>query len=491
MVRVQARLGGASARGRAQAGCPPATPPSSGAAADCFSRSSSAAFIAASCSARARASPSMAARRSRSAARAFVASASSAPAGAVSSAATASPSSIDSGSSAEACGMGSPSSTRCWGSSARSISSSPSAPPSLLLEVSRCCSPSSNTASSAQRRSASSALLSHPSRSPSRAARRCAAPSSRLRSSRPAPAGASATSAAASCARRRAISAAMAFTLSSARLATTRFLMPREMDAYLSVLSVSSMQESAGLTHATITVLALPPRLSCSTRVNLLARYGTWERPGSHSASMQFRSASRPRLMLAVSFCCSPWTPDFFNRSLPAKSTRCILAVRRSSVSAPSCPVCTRRLRETVMVKMACEREECAFMSVAWVARLRAPRCRQASSSAGVCTASSVWPSTQIAPEAPPSFMVMVCSVLAAFGPSRSRRLFWYTSKNDTLTATSVCSLELSSATFEKSSDDTLGMSACQDRRLSTAAFVPRMYVLPAPVCPYASTVPL
>mmetsp|Transcript_30928 Transcript_30928/g.87591 ORF Transcript_30928/g.87591 Transcript_30928/m.87591 type:complete len:204 (+) Transcript_30928:2976-3587(+) len=60
--------------------------------------------------------------------------------------------------------------------------------------------------------------------------------------------------------------------LCSSRLATTLFLMFRALEVYLRVLRVSSMLESAGLTHAIIMVRAFPPRLSCSKRVSLLER---------------------------------------------------------------------------------------------------------------------------------------------------------------------------------------------------------------------------
>lgn len=62
--------------------------------------------------------------------------------------------------------------------------------------------------------------------------------------------------------------AAMALLMLS-RLTSTRFLMLRALAAYLRVLSVSSMLESATLTHAIMHVLLLPPSESCSILVSL------------------------------------------------------------------------------------------------------------------------------------------------------------------------------------------------------------------------------
>lgn len=80
--------------------------------------------------------------------------------------------------------------------------------------------------------------------------------------------------------------------------------------AYLSVLCVSSNVKISGDIHAIITVLQFPPSESLSIRVSLESRYGicTLLIPFciSHSALMQFASASSERLMLAPSMSRNP-----------------------------------------------------------------------------------------------------------------------------------------------------------------------------------------
>merc|ERR1711974_355155 len=51
--------------------------------------------------------------------------------------------------------------------------------------------------------------------------------------------------------------------------------MARARDAYVSELKVSSTSERAGETLTTMSIFALPPRLSLSNCVNLWLRYGT------------------------------------------------------------------------------------------------------------------------------------------------------------------------------------------------------------------------
>mmetsp|Transcript_30644 Transcript_30644/g.72920 ORF Transcript_30644/g.72920 Transcript_30644/m.72920 type:complete len:209 (-) Transcript_30644:852-1478(-) len=196
---------------------------------------------------------------------------------------------------------------------------------------------------------------------------------------------------------------------------------------------------------------------------------------------MQFRRAKSPRLMLAASFCCWPWTPLFFIRSLPARSTMCILAESFSSTSSPvstpgselpallSSPksaALVLRLRHLlmlrVMVNMACERDECSFMLVACVARAATPLCRQCSSSSGLATRISVCPSRVMS--VPPRSLISMCASLLR-GASRSRIEFWYTSKKEAVKETQdLSSCSVSSEALAKSISVTCGMTACQAR---------------------------
>jgi hypothetical protein len=98
---------------------------------------------------------------------------------------------------------------------------------------------------------------------------------------------------------------------SSRAFTTALFLMFRARFAYLSVFTVSPAFHSAGLTHAIMSVCALPPRESCSRRVSLESRYGTCDmcalaREGSPRAEMTFPRARRPELMEMPSLTRSP-----------------------------------------------------------------------------------------------------------------------------------------------------------------------------------------
>lgn len=79
---------------------------------------------------------------------------------------------------------------------------------------------------------------------------------------------------------------------------------------------------SEGLIHAQMVVLELPPRLSVSSRVNLLSLKGTWMRGFSYAkAEMQLASAAIDLLMFWASLSLIPSDPVFDRRSEPAKST--------------------------------------------------------------------------------------------------------------------------------------------------------------------------
>ena len=81
------------------------------------------------------------------------------------------------------------------------------------------------------------------------------------------------------------------------------FLMARARAAYRSVLTVSSRFESAGETHATMSVWLDPPSESCRMRVNFESRYGTCASPEPSAPLLSARTlmtlprASKPLLI--------------------------------------------------------------------------------------------------------------------------------------------------------------------------------------------------
>eukprot|EP00955_Chlamydomonas_euryale_P043649 352664-Chlamydomonas_euryale.AAC.6 len=106
--------------------------------------------------------------------------------------------------------------------------------------------------------------------------------------------------------------------------------------------------------------LPSPLRRTCSRRVSLESRYGTWPLFPSTSAEMTFPSADSERLILVASLRRSPVAPVFDWRSDPARSTRLSLpTLMWFSLVMPASIV------SIVMVKMECERDESLFMSVA------------------------------------------------------------------------------------------------------------------------------
>mmetsp|Transcript_2568 Transcript_2568/g.4731 ORF Transcript_2568/g.4731 Transcript_2568/m.4731 type:complete len:209 (-) Transcript_2568:737-1363(-) len=180
------------------------------------------------------------------------------------------------------------------------------------------------------------------------------------------------------------------------RLMIGLFLIFLARFAYLRVLSVSSKLVSEGLTHAIISVSLFPPSESCSSRVIFESRNGTWLplRFSSPSALMTFPRASSPLLILMPSIMRAPTAPVRFSRSDPARSTKWNFEVITSSrVSAlSSISICLVWLR--IMLKMACDRDDVAFMFVDPVTRQAVPRSRQSSMASGVFTSASVAPKT-------------------------------------------------------------------------------------------------
>mmetsp|Transcript_40057 Transcript_40057/g.77967 ORF Transcript_40057/g.77967 Transcript_40057/m.77967 type:complete len:217 (-) Transcript_40057:509-1159(-) len=190
------------------------------------------------------------------------------------------------------------------------------------------------------------------------------------------------------------------FAAIGSRLIIGLFLMLRARLAYLSVLSVSSKLVSDGEQHAIIKVLLLPPNESCSSRVIFASLNGTWAAFlfSSPKAEMTLPRANNPLLMLIPSFILSPVAPVRLTLSDPAKSTKwnldTMVSCRTSALSLSStCLVCTR-----IMLKMACERLEVAFIAVDPVTRHAVPLSRESSMSSGHFTASSIAPKTLIPP---------------------------------------------------------------------------------------------
>lgn len=136
--------------------------------------------------------------------------------------------------------------------------------------------------------------------------------------------------------------------------------------AYDNVDSVSSTLRTDGVTVAMMTVLHLPPRLSCRIRVSFESRYGM---RGDFSLSAVMTRPSVRRLwlmfMLSRSLVLFPPVPAVFAFSLPAKSAMCSLPVfSNASPSVVSSVVFT------FIVKRQWEREEDLFMRVSATCRL-------------------------------------------------------------------------------------------------------------------------
>mmetsp|Transcript_31656 Transcript_31656/g.102242 ORF Transcript_31656/g.102242 Transcript_31656/m.102242 type:complete len:219 (+) Transcript_31656:2214-2870(+) len=182
------------------------------------------------------------------------------------------------------------------------------------------------------------------------------------------------------------------------------FVICRARLAYLSVLSVSSMSASDGDTHAIMSVCALPPKESCSSRVSFESLYGTCACL-SHSAVMTLPRASSPLLICTPSAKRSPDAPVRLARSDPARSTKL-----KRGVS--SLPLRSRSSKHTV--KMACDREDDAFIAVEPVARLEDPSASTPITSSGVVTARACIPGRETLPSLV-SRMSSVASFAGAF----------------------------------------------------------------------------
>mmetsp|Transcript_3720 Transcript_3720/g.13716 ORF Transcript_3720/g.13716 Transcript_3720/m.13716 type:complete len:319 (-) Transcript_3720:544-1500(-) len=126
-----------------------------------------------------------------------------------------------------------------------------------------------------------------------------------------------------------------------------------------SVLTVSSLLYMEGEQQMTSVVLELPPSAFCSSRVSFESRYGTYDDFESTSAEITLPSADSDRLIFVASFSRSPVAPVLDWRSEPARST--ILSLPTRMCASPSS---LNSAVSTVTVKMECERDDVAFMSV-------------------------------------------------------------------------------------------------------------------------------
>mmetsp|Transcript_146404 Transcript_146404/g.272640 ORF Transcript_146404/g.272640 Transcript_146404/m.272640 type:complete len:258 (+) Transcript_146404:2502-3275(+) len=160
--------------------------------------------------------------------------------------------------------------------------------------------------------------------------------------------------------------------------------------AYCSVRKVWAASISAGLTHASIWVLAAPPREVCSKRVKVESLNGT--RSLLASAWITRPRTKRPRFVPTPAESTLP-PCDLSIVSEPARSTSVSLAVRDINFLSSGSPT-SRHLCSTVRVSRACEREECSLTPVAAVARFAAPLATSSKSLAVEVTRTSFAPST-------------------------------------------------------------------------------------------------
>lgn len=150
---------------------------------------------------------------------------------------------------------------------------------------------------------------------------------------------------------------------------------------------INWFQETAKENNGTtISVLALPPRESCNSLVNLELRYGTWDALPSAKEEITFPSVESDQLILEASRNRRPDVPLLVCRSLPAKSTYFQLKneqfnrarkqfhrkkniLDHTKLSRPTWrvlfPSIAFSLHSTATVKMAWEREEWMFICVA------------------------------------------------------------------------------------------------------------------------------
>mmetsp|Transcript_31943 Transcript_31943/g.95397 ORF Transcript_31943/g.95397 Transcript_31943/m.95397 type:complete len:249 (-) Transcript_31943:1441-2187(-) len=119
----------------------------------------------------------------------------------------------------------------------------------------------------------------------------------------------------------RPMSSSSSVTTSTRSLMTGRFRTHMARLPNVRLCSVSSACSCVSATHTTSVVLALPPSDSCSSRVSLESRNGTWL-PSAALALMHMPSVDKLLLMEIASDARTPTDLLFFSRSLPARSTK-------------------------------------------------------------------------------------------------------------------------------------------------------------------------
>mmetsp|Transcript_45362 Transcript_45362/g.146012 ORF Transcript_45362/g.146012 Transcript_45362/m.146012 type:complete len:206 (+) Transcript_45362:71-688(+) len=205
---------------------------------------------------------------------------------------------------------------------------------------------------------------------------------------------------------------------------------------------------------------------------------------------MTLPRASSPLLIWTPSAKRSPDAPVRLARSEPARSTK----LKRGVSTLPP-----RRRSSMLTVKIACERDDVAFIAVAPVARLLEPSDSTAIASSGDPTGRIASPGKAIAPSFSRTSSVASLGAPSAAaasigGCSRSWMSSLYTSINEALAASAAPSSSPSPpATRAKISATVRGMipSAASGTALEGVPMLPIVCVLPEPVCPYASTVEL
>mmetsp|Transcript_50278 Transcript_50278/g.89769 ORF Transcript_50278/g.89769 Transcript_50278/m.89769 type:complete len:219 (+) Transcript_50278:528-1184(+) len=160
--------------------------------------------------------------------------------------------------------------------------------------------------------------------------------------------------------------------------ATGRSCTLRALVAYPRVFIEMPASLVAGVTHASMYVVALPLRELCISRVRAESRHGTCREPPSARALITRVRTCRPKLILTPALSTAPaWARSM--SSEPARST---------SVSRASCDLKARGLDSptsrqrcsTAKMSSACDREEWAWTPVEAVARALAPSATTASS---------------------------------------------------------------------------------------------------------------
>ena len=203
------------------------------------------------------------------------------------------------------------------------------------------------------------------------------------------------------------------------------------------------------------------------------------------SALMTFPSASSPLLMFMLSLNRAPMARVRLFLSEPAKSTRWNFAL----LYAPRFARMRSRVRcrcSRMIVNIACERDDPAFMLVAPVVRATEPFSSRRSMSSYDRVRSSRMPLTTMAPSARSRIEIPFVGVS---GCSKSRTSSLWTSKKAHRTTHSDWPLSFSAPA--KTSEMTRGMMPTSSSVSALDAEEPMEYVFPLPVCPYAKTVAL